>query len=236
MITAVYAYVQFVSTWLNQVIIDGFYLGLTAATTYPSGQTVIQYLADEIGSQIYSGDYESWVTQYLALGVSSDLKLTGINVYCKGDVGTTVAQNKRIVSKNGTRIGTGQGDPLPPQTTFSVYFPCQSYGQKGCKWGLPGVYEADQVSGLVSGSSFGATVANDLSNLYEAGIMVSNVTDDFTFMPAKVSRIEYTTPGGKQAYRMPYGSGDEPVVYTVGNGSVNPVLGTNNHRKPGRGI
>ncbi|MGL5134547.1 MAG: hypothetical protein ACRC78_18620, partial [Planktothrix sp.] len=125
---------------------------------------------------------------------------------------------------------------MSPQTTFSVYFPCLSYGEKGTKWGLPGVYESDNNSGLLSGEGQGGTIAQDLANLYEAGLNISVAANSYVFLPAKVARIKYTTSKGKEAYRMPYETTDEPLVYFVGQGGVNPVLGTNNHRKPGVGI
>ncbi|MGL5134549.1 MAG: hypothetical protein ACRC78_18630, partial [Planktothrix sp.] len=157
MITDLFLYIQFTAVWLGQRIIDGMYFGLSSATLPVVDQLTLQAIANATLDDMIGGDGTAIVNQYLSLGSETNFRLTGINVFSKGGSGLSTVQAKAALNRSGSRISLGGSQPMSPQTTFSVYFPCLSYGEKGTKWGLPGVYESDNNSGLLSGEGQGGT-------------------------------------------------------------------------------
>lgn len=235
MATPLFMYVLFKSLYLGQKIVDGFSFGcfnIVSDITQGQLNEIVTYVGANLKT---AGELVYFTDDYRNLAVTGQFQLQGIDVYAKGQAGTVVEQSKSIVAYSGTRT-LGGTDAMPPQTTYSVYFPCLTYGQKGCKWGLPGVYEVDNNGGSVSDAGGAIATVNALVNSYEVPFEVP-VTglDPLIFQPAKIARIKVERLGKPDYYRMPYESGDEPSAYQVGSGALNSVLGTNNHRKLGRG-
>jgi len=78
------------------------------------------------------------------------------------------------------------------------------------------------------------TLASAVSAAF-AATLVAGLTDEF--VPVIVGRIEYTTSGGNQAYRLPTSQAemDDKWAY-VSSAIVNPLLTTERSRKLGHGI
>jgi len=236
MLTDIFFYVQFIGRFLNQTIIDSFSFGAfnwTGTYTLAKGQDIADYFVDSL---LGIGDFIALTDNYRLLFAETNYRLTGIKLLSKGPTGFSTIKSEVAVNLYGTRPTADLGEPASPTSTFSVYFPTVSYGQKGCKWGLGGVYESDGNAGLVNVSSPSQTTIESLITAYMGGVALTSGDFEAVATPGKISRIEYTTEGGNQAYRMPLLSADTPAIYQVNRGAVNPVLGTNNHRKPGRGI
>lgn len=97
---------------------------------------------------------------------------------------------------------------------------------------LPGLSEEQLAGVTLTGASL--TLANNIATAYNATLANVPVGGSNLFVPVAVKRIEYTTPAGTKAYRLPENIG-EAVYRVITNWSYERIT-TQNSRKIGKGV
>lgn len=132
------------------------------------------------------------------------------------------------------RAGVATGEGMPPETSYRFTCPTRRKGMNAGRKAFPGLAESQvgDIGNLASSAiTLGAAVATALGQ-----DRVSALTTVFyvELAPIVVKRIEYQTPKGNTAYRLPENTG-ELVYYDATNWAVYPYTSTQNSRKRGRG-
>jgi len=131
-----------------------------------------------------------------------------------------------------TPLGTRAGQALPSINVAGFESAKPSSSQDPARKRFGALSESDvQGNGLQDVSGYFAAL-NAL-----AAQLGANLTDTAgnIYQPVVVKRIKYTTPGGKEAYRLPEGQ-FESVTFGAINWSWDNVVTSQVTRKPGRGI
>jgi len=155
----------------------------------------------------------------------------GFDVLVKGRIGTTPAVSSHAVTEAGTRGGVST-DAMPRQTTASAYAKATVYGRQGARCALSGSYEQDQANGEwnTTATGFWDSFQDFLNGWTGVGNFVTTSVPDGLFS-CVVGRIEYTTPSGKPANRLPLELTDVVNAVRVDSWSVSRVVAGNNKRK-----
>jgi len=226
--------VEWKGLWLNQVIENAFYYGVD--DLYPLTTVgVCEALAEALFEQLMTApDTDYGVAAYRDLFTGA-YRVTGLKVLVKGETGLEPIQIAEDLDLVGTHIDTA--DPLAPNLTCSFYARRRFLLGRGARTAFSGGLESEYGA---SGWSNAAGAFKDRCTIFcdlaapPGGLDIP--VEGAIIYPAVVPRIQYVSPSGKDANRLPLEPLDIPRAIEVGTFVAAPFAGTANSRKiPPRG-